>query len=611
MDTEHAREFEEHGIQAFRIERGAEVIGPDGSLGTVEQIVVDGASGELQSLVVRGEGGMFMELPAARIDSATGEQVYLSIGRADLAAHPELARPFKPDQYIPVDQGAVVPPGEVVNRDPDVPLLTEMEEDAIEIAAPASDLEEEDAELSGTSADAMDIADQPTIILGPDETASAGGPVQSPPTPDSGGMVASGMAVPASDLNTTGSTAGMAGMDSMDSTNPEPSDVQPGMGALADIPPEPILPEDAEVETVTEMEVIELPASEASGTSPRVPEAAAYGNLPERGPGVYITAGILATTALASVAYLLWSRRQRTRTVSLPSLGAARAQMESARASAATLAPRARDMSDRAQSRAQDLWDRVSGRAGDLGAAMGGLAALGDLARRRTQSAASNLPSAGDVRDSLTSRLPTVDTGSLRGRLSDTSNRVQDWLDDTSDAIRDRLPDLSRWTRLGTTTGRMRLAMPLLRWRPTRRAAVKVGGKVAAASAKHKVNETRRAAQRGMRRVGRRVRWFRRGMLAGALWGILYAPVPGREVRARVADYLSRVPYLRDYIVSPSQAIGSTGPHPRSDLASSHAPYPGAATGTGTPLLEPESEEPLLPTPEGDLGSVPGGTPTI
>jgi hypothetical protein len=128
----------------------------------------------------------------------------------------------------------------------------------------------------------------------------------------------------------------------------------------------------------------------------------------------------------------------------------------------------------------------------------------------------------------------------------------------------------------------------------------------------HKAKEVRQATRRGMRRIGRRVRWFRRGMIAGAVWGVLYAPVPGREARTATARYLNRVPYLRDYIGASAQvsgSIGSTGPHPRSELASSHAPYPG--TLGDSPLIEPASEESVLPDSESDIASLPGGQPVL
>jgi hypothetical protein len=610
MDTEHAREYEEHGIQAFRIVRGAEVLGPDGSLGTVEQIVVDGDTGELQSLVVRGEAGMFMELPASRIDSATGEQVYLSIGRADLAAHPELARPFKPELYIPVDEGAVVPPGEVVKRDPDAPLLTEMEENAIEIATPAS-LEAEADMLDADADEDIDIDEQPTVVLGPDDRTAQPGAAEPSPVGDSGDLVAPGDVRPA---NATSSA------DAVPAAEIE----QIGKIEVSAIP-EPVVPEPV------------VPEPVGAGIAPRVPEGAADVGQPQRNIGMYVTAGILAGTAVASIAYLYWSQRQRmrARTRRLTVLGEARAQLKEmraataaaqqtlsarARARAAQLAPRARALrgrgtraATRAQSRMTELWRLLTESAGTLGTTLASLGSVGALARRRAGAAGRTLPSAAELRATLATRLPTMDVGALRTRLRDISGNVQDRLDGLAETARGVRPDLRGWLRRGTAGRGVRLALPALRWRPARRTATNVGQQPATHAAPHKPKEVRQATRRGMRRIVRQVRWFRRGMIAGAVWGVLYAPVPGREARTTAARYLTRVPYLRDYIGTSAQvsggSIGSTGPHPRSDLASSHAPYPG--TLGETPLIEPASEEPVLPDAETDIGSLPGGQPVL
>src|SRR5215469_4194337 len=95
-----------HLVQ-FRIERGATALGTDGALGSVEQIVVDRETGELRALIVRsntGEGEF--ELPAIHVSRATGDKVYLDIGRTDLAQHPDLAHPYNPQAYAPVYRGS-------------------------------------------------------------------------------------------------------------------------------------------------------------------------------------------------------------------------------------------------------------------------------------------------------------------------------------------------------------------------------------------------------------------------------------------------------------------------------------------------------------------------
>ncbi len=135
MNTERTQDFGASPPRGFRIERGAQAIGKDGPLGTVEQVVVDRESGQLQALVVRDQGGREVELPANRIERASGDQVFLSLGHADVAAHPELARPYDPSLYVPVEQGAVLPPRTMLHAPQDGPLVTDMEEDAVEITA--------------------------------------------------------------------------------------------------------------------------------------------------------------------------------------------------------------------------------------------------------------------------------------------------------------------------------------------------------------------------------------------------------------------------------------------------------------------------------------------
>ncbi|HKV85993.1 MAG TPA: PRC-barrel domain-containing protein [Ktedonobacterales bacterium] len=126
-------------IVHYRIERGAAALGTDGPLGTVEQIVVDRETGELRALIVRsGDGGSEFELPAEHVQSATGDQVQLNIGRADMAARPELATPYDPSQYVPVYQGETATTRNATQtaQETERPVVTEVEDNAAEIVAP-------------------------------------------------------------------------------------------------------------------------------------------------------------------------------------------------------------------------------------------------------------------------------------------------------------------------------------------------------------------------------------------------------------------------------------------------------------------------------------------
>lgn len=126
-------------LSRFRIERGAAVIGTDDQIGTVEQIVVDRDSGELRSMIVRSPDGVVeFELDARHIERSTGEHVYVNVGRADIATHPELVRPYDPAQYIPVNQGEATS-AEDASRTAlatEHPIVTDVEANAAELVAP-------------------------------------------------------------------------------------------------------------------------------------------------------------------------------------------------------------------------------------------------------------------------------------------------------------------------------------------------------------------------------------------------------------------------------------------------------------------------------------------
>lgn len=129
-------------IVHYRIERGAAALGTDGPLGTVEQIVVDRDSGELRALIVRSsDGGSEFELPAEHVQRATGDQVFLNIGRSDMAARPELATPYDPSQYVPVYQGQTATDDDASQtaQETERPVVTEVEDNAAEIVAPQTE----------------------------------------------------------------------------------------------------------------------------------------------------------------------------------------------------------------------------------------------------------------------------------------------------------------------------------------------------------------------------------------------------------------------------------------------------------------------------------------
>src|SRR5262245_54381000 len=105
-------------VSRVHVERGAVVMGTDGPLGTVEQIVMDENSSELRALIVHGEriGGVpaDVEIAASHVvpGTAVGQQVVLDIGLADIRTHPDLVRSYDPKRYVPIDEEVVLPASE-------------------------------------------------------------------------------------------------------------------------------------------------------------------------------------------------------------------------------------------------------------------------------------------------------------------------------------------------------------------------------------------------------------------------------------------------------------------------------------------------------------------
>jgi hypothetical protein len=571
MDTQGTQDLANYGIQQFRIERGAQVLGPDGTLGTVEQIVVDRDSGTLQSLVVRGEAGENFELPADRIERASGQEVHLSIGRADLASQPELVRPYTPEQYVPVDEGAVVPPSRVAKMEPDAPVLTEMESDAVEIATPTGphDLATPPPVGSDAQPEAgdLDIEEQDTITLG--------APVSRAPADDVPEVEESGLHKPGDGLTPETPIEGIASNEAVSDEvefemaelllepSPLSAMAQDEMAAIPTTPEQPLDPLDD------------------MGLSDRVSILA----LAATGVAVGVAAGGLAYLAL---------RRRRATPSGLAATrarlddlrGTASAAWEATRAGAASRLPGFGTPTRRAGAPVQ-AWLPLVGltlvawreRGRDR------LATSGSQWRRRAgqaaEAATAALSSGGAAREALVASTSQL---SQRGRqltqqVADTASRVQQQIQSQV---------------------------------PRRRARATTKATAAASLAGARAEKARRAAVQRTRRVGRRVVWFRRGMLAGAAWGLLYAPASGRESRDKIAGALRQVPGLSDLMqqgaMSSSTASGGTGPRPRTPDLTESATY--SATGKRTPPPGLTSEEPLVPPPmpEALREDMPGAT---
>ena len=523
MDTEHTQDLTGEGLQQFRIERGAQALGTDGPLGTVQQVVVDRETGELQSLVVRGEAGMDYELPADSVETATGDEVRLSIGRKDLAARPSLAQPYNPDLYSEVETGQVVPPGEAAEMAQDSPVLTNIESDAVDVMAPAS---------------------------GPDSGASAG--------PDS--------------LGGTRDAATLA-EEPDEMTDVEAVIIPGSVPGEADV----FIAGPASMAGAGEM----APTAGDMWTPTRGPQGA-----DERGPGgrAVMSAlggvGVLLLTAGAIATYLVLRRNQQRATLS------ARAQRQASAAAAratalrdtvraqgsarwADLSARAREQQRLLRIRANDwlpiaaaslaaLWGRTRARGNLLGQTM-------RLRARQTASATSDTlaatPSARQVGSRMSDR-----TNLLGNRLADMAGQLQQQVrpGDNWRQLRGQMRTRAAWRRMRRAPERSAGALRQLTDRAARTNADTVkAAKQAAAKAGKQAQQARDTARRGVRRARRRARWFRNGIVAGAVGGILYAPKPGRETRATLSTTLRRIPGM-DTLIGPSSTMSGTGPRPES-----------------------------------------------
>lgn len=617
MDTQGTQDFDNQGIQEFRIERGAQVVGTDGALGTVEQIVVDRETGEVQSLVVRGEAGMDFDLPADRIESASGDHVYLSIGRADLAAHPELAPPHRAELFVPVDEGIVVPPSEVRNLDVESPVIMEIELDAVELAAAAPS--ETVLDILQAGADVPDIADQPTIVLGPD-TMPATAPMQAEPSVGEdvapSGPAATSAEEPEPDraraepVPPAGAVPPMATPNVTDATIP----VAPGPAAV-----------EAEPGPQIQTRVVPVMSPPVAATGPfaepsmqsRGPQGADY-----REPGLGarlapLTATIILVGAAgAGVAYLVLRRRQRLLSARPSNIRAARARLRDLRSATSAVAQgalarmpsmptptmdglldvdRLRQMRPGPTTGAllRAAWEAASQRASNLRSPVRLNAALDAIASGR-QAAQQSLRAAGGLVAGMTY---AARDSALRAQTQ--GMRLAEASSDAAGAL---------WRSVVASFPRLliRVRRPMMMRSRTgsRAAAAPAAGAERAATTSVREAQRRRAAPRRAARIGRRLRWFRRGLIAGSAWSILFAPEAGQAARQRLAARFggttSAVPQAMTSSTS-DEHVGATGPHPLTPSGTTRAPFTGVESSA--PLVQPTSEEPVLPSPPPDIFS--------
>lgn len=535
-----------HVVQ-LRIERGAVAEAIDGPVGTIEQIIVDRTSGQVSALVIRGsDADTEFELPARYIDVAhsTGEHIRLQVSRRELANNPEMTRPYNPDQYSPVYQGEAVPPG-VANRvaaEYEQPVVTDVEEDAagllVSEKGPASP---HDAMAPAPATGGQTDTDQPVsdtlaredstptvklnaaqpstgeAIGGEQRTAPA---PETSPTPETTGALMGGKP----------STSGM-GEKSYVPTSPAPAldtvSTSPNMPPYVNEPREATMatPEEPSAQPATQADVnaeMAKPEGGAPANEPPAPFLADAKATPESvaPPDAALGSGevpALRKTAVSQAAYV--PPASTTARMDLPDI----TSYPKESASLLEMTPAQPQMLDQFKDRVSDLLMSL-GRSPALLLAVGGLAAgitAGIMLRRR----------------------PTREAGTSAKRVRDTATQVARSAQDTlrmagesalakSQDARPQLPadGDARKQQVKDVAGHVR--------EQAKEAAVQARerAKAGAAQAQEHGKQTARQARKSAKRTARRFRWFRRGVMVGAVVSILFAPQPGAALRSRLAS---------------------------------------------------------------------------
>jgi hypothetical protein len=158
-------------IVQFRIERGDTVVGTDGVLGQVEQIVVERENRQLRSLILRGSDAVDdVELPASHILRTVEHQVELNIGRNDLRRDADLATPYDPDRFVPIYEGPQTPESTAgaVSAESDLPVVTGVEADAAELVSARPEIapegEVENVAVSPHTGETAPLSDTPESV---------------------------------------------------------------------------------------------------------------------------------------------------------------------------------------------------------------------------------------------------------------------------------------------------------------------------------------------------------------------------------------------------------------------------------------------------------------
>lgn len=175
MATQQGPTPDDTGLEQLQIHRGAQVEATDGVVGTVEQIVMDRNTGELRAFVIRSaDGHSEFELPATYMQRSTGEHVYLDLSKEQIANNPGLARPYDPNQYMPVYEGQMepTPAATEIAHETGRPIVTDVETNSAQVVAPVTseELPRNETPLTATQAVLSPNQAQP---VGPQDTGGA------------------------------------------------------------------------------------------------------------------------------------------------------------------------------------------------------------------------------------------------------------------------------------------------------------------------------------------------------------------------------------------------------------------------------------------------------
>jgi hypothetical protein len=481
----------------FRIERGATALGTDGALGSVEQIVVDRETGELRALIVRSNtGDGEFELPAIHVSRATGDKVYLDIGRTDLAQHPDLAHPYNPQHYAPVNQGNATPEGKATRTaiSTEHAVVTGVEENAAELVAPETAADATDVEQATTApihsrtdtlADSVTSRESTSASRpGTAETTTPlrGTAVTRPVAPPSDPSDATAQSGPAQPAVQTGSTIGepstsapSQGVSVTPSTTGPTMGALPstsGMGASSTVPNSDSAPYNMRRDEEPNPER----ASAPTGLAQALREAGSW-------PAFAPDDGLAAAKANDEMVEREGLDFARPKDQSVPLTTAEATAMPASSPTAPPL-PAGRQLP------APTMTSRLTAQLNDL----------------PLQPSTTTLLAATSLAAGIGMSLLLRQRRSARERARRQARSAKRAAQQTAHNLKDSLRTAGGQAQTATAT--------------------------AAADARAASKQAKRTAKRGARRG----RWFRRGLLLGGALSILFAPEPGMELREQIAN---------------------------------------------------------------------------